>query len=49
MIGIDAEILPRLFSKIATKSNQKGTSLELFKSKNIIEAHGGKWAENNPN
>jgi signal transduction histidine kinase len=33
----------------ATKSDQKGTSLELFKSKNIIEAHGGKWAENNPN
>jgi len=47
--GIDAEILPRLLSKFATKSDQKGTSLRLFKSKNIIEAHGGRWAENNPN
>jgi two-component system, OmpR family, sensor histidine kinase VicK len=45
--GIDAEILPRLFSKFATKSD-KGTGLGLFISKSIIEAHGGKiWAENN--
>jgi len=45
--GIDSEILPRLFSKFATKS-YKGTGLGLFISKSIIEAHGGKiWAENN--
>jgi two-component system, OmpR family, sensor histidine kinase VicK len=45
--GIDSEILPRLFSKFASKSS-KGTGLGLFISKNIIEAHGGKmWAENN--
>jgi two-component system, OmpR family, sensor histidine kinase VicK len=44
--GIDPEILPRLFSKFATKSD-KGTGLGLFISKSIIEAHGGKiWAEN---
>jgi signal transduction histidine kinase len=46
-MGIDSEILPRLFSKFATKSFQ-GTGLGLFISKNIIEAHGGRmWAENN--
>jgi signal transduction histidine kinase len=45
--GIDPEILPRLFSKFATKSFE-GTGLGLFISKNIIKAHGGKiWAENN--
>jgi two-component system, OmpR family, sensor histidine kinase VicK len=45
--GIDPEILPRLFSKFATKSHH-GTGLGLFISKNIIEAHGGRiWAENN--
>jgi signal transduction histidine kinase len=45
--GIDSEILPRLFTKFATKSD-KGTGLGLFISKNIIEDHGGKiWAENN--
>ena len=45
--GIDSEILPRLFSKFATKSYQ-GTGLGLFISKGIIEAHGGKvWAKNN--
>jgi two-component system sensor histidine kinase VicK len=45
--GISTEILPRLFSKFATRS-QKGTGLGLFISKNIIEAHGGRiWAENN--
>ena len=38
--GIDAEIIPRLFSKFATKS-YTGTGLGLFISKNIIEAHGG--------
>ena len=45
--GIDSEILPRLFTKFATKSYQ-GTGLGLFISKNIVEAHGGRiWAENN--
>jgi two-component system sensor histidine kinase VicK len=45
--GIDPEIVPRLFTKFATKSHQ-GTGLGLFISKGIIEAHGGKiWAENN--
>jgi signal transduction histidine kinase len=47
-MGIDPEILPRLFTKFATKSDIGGTGLGLFISKNIIEAHGGKmWAENN--
>jgi signal transduction histidine kinase len=46
--GIDPEILPRLFTKFATKSEAGGTGLGLFISKNIVEAHGGKiWAENN--
>ena len=46
-IGIDSEIVPRLFTKFATKSF-KGTGLGLFISKKIIEDHGGKiWAENN--
>ena len=46
-IGIDPEILPRLFTKFATKS-QSGTGLGLFICKSIIEAHGGRiWAENN--
>jgi two-component system, OmpR family, sensor histidine kinase VicK len=47
--GLDLEILPRLFSKFASKSF-KGTGLGLFISKSIVEAHSGKiWAENNPN
>ena len=47
-LGIDPEILPRLFSKFATKPNAGGTGLGLFISKNIIEALGGRiWAENN--
>jgi signal transduction histidine kinase len=47
-IGIDQEIMPRLFSKFASKSFI-GTGLGLFISKSIIEAHGGRiWAENNP-
>ena len=46
--GIDPEILPRLFSKFATKSSIGGTGLGLFISKSIVEAHGGRiWAENN--
>jgi len=45
--GIDPEILPRLFTKFTTKSNQ-GTGLGLYISKSIIEAHGGQiWAHNN--
>ena len=45
--GIDREILPRLFTKFASKSDN-GTGLGLFLSKGIIQAHGGKiWAENN--
>ena len=46
--GIDPEIMPRLFTKFATKSIA-GTGLGLYISKKIIEAHGGRmWAENNP-
>jgi len=46
-MGIDPEILPRLFTKFATKS-YKGTGLGLYISKNIVEAHGGKlYAINN--
>jgi signal transduction histidine kinase/CheY-like chemotaxis protein len=45
--GIDPEIMPRLFTKFATKSIV-GTGLGLYISKKIIEAHGGKmWAKNN--
>ena len=46
-IGIAPEIMPRLFTKFATKS-ERGTGLGLFISKSIVEAHGGRiWAENN--
>jgi two-component system, OmpR family, sensor histidine kinase VicK len=45
--GIDVNILPRLFTKFASKSYQ-GTGLGLFISKGIVEAHQGKiWAKNN--
>lgn len=45
--GIDPSVLPRLFTKFASKS-EKGTGLGLFISKSIIEAYDGKiWAENN--
>jgi signal transduction histidine kinase len=44
--GIDPVILPKLFTKFATKSSS-GTGLGLFISKNIIEAHQGMiWGEN---
>jgi signal transduction histidine kinase len=46
-MGIDSEILPRLFTKFTTKTYH-GTGLGLFISKSIVEAHGGRmWAENN--
>jgi signal transduction histidine kinase len=46
--GIDPEIMPRLFTKFASKS-EHGTGLGLFISKSIVEAHGGEiWGENNP-
>jgi len=45
--GIDSDILPRLFTKFATKSNQ-GIGLGLYIAKSIMEAHGGQiWAQNN--
>ncbi len=47
--GIDASMLPRLFTKFASKSFQ-GTGLGLFISKGIIEAHHGRiWGKNNDN
>jgi signal transduction histidine kinase len=46
-VGIHPEILPRLFTKFATRSD-RGTGLGLFICKGIVEAHGGRiWAENN--
>ena len=48
--GIHPEIVPKLFTKFATKSISNGTGLGLFISKNIIEMHGGRiWAINNSN
>ncbi len=45
---IDPSILPKLFTKFATQSSNKGTESGLFIAKSIVEAHGGKiWAENN--
>jgi signal transduction histidine kinase len=47
--GMEPEIIPRLFTKFASKS-QSGTGLGLFISKSIIEAHGGEiWGKNNEN
>jgi two-component system, OmpR family, sensor histidine kinase VicK len=46
-MGIDYDIMPKLFTKFTTKTYH-GTGLGLFISKSIIEAHGGRmWAENN--
>jgi len=46
-LGIDHDLLLRLFTKFATKS-EHGTGLGLYISKSIIEAHGCKlWADNN--
>jgi nitrogen-specific signal transduction histidine kinase len=45
--GIHPEIMPRLFMKFASKSEQ-GTGLGLFISRSIVEAHGGRiWGKNN--
>jgi signal transduction histidine kinase len=45
--GIDPDMLPRLFTKFASKSFE-GTGLGLFISKSIINSHHGKiWAVNN--
>ena len=45
--GIDTEMLPKIFTKFASKSFQ-GTGLGLYISKKIVEAHGGRvLAENN--
>jgi two-component system, OmpR family, sensor histidine kinase VicK len=46
-LGIDSDMLMRLFTKFATNSDH-GTGLGLYISKSIVEAHGGRiWAENN--
>ena len=46
-VGIDPQMMDKLFSKFGTKS-ETGTGLGLFISKGIVEAHGGSiWAENN--
>jgi two-component system, OmpR family, sensor histidine kinase VicK len=46
--GVDPVILPRLFTKFASKSERGGTGLGLYISKSIIDAHNGEiWSENN--
>jgi two-component system, OmpR family, sensor histidine kinase VicK len=46
-MGIDKDILPKIFKKFTTKSFQ-GTGLGLYICKNIIKNHGGEiWAANN--
>jgi signal transduction histidine kinase len=44
--GIHPEMVPRLFTKFASKS-QTGTGLGLFISKSIVEAHGGRISGEN--
>lgn len=47
--GVEPEIIPRLFTKFASKS-PSGTGLGLFISKSIVEAHGGEIrGKNNEN
>ena len=46
-VGVHPQMIPRLFTKFASKSSG-GTGLGLFISKSIIEAHGGKiWFQEN--
>jgi two-component system sensor histidine kinase VicK len=46
--GVDPEMVPRLFTKFASKSEMGGTGLGLYISKSIIDAHSGRiWCENN--
>ena len=46
-VGINPQMMDKLFSKFGTKS-ETGTGLGLYISKGIVEAHGGSiWAENN--
>jgi signal transduction histidine kinase len=41
-------MIPKLFTKFATKSETGGTRLGLYISKSIVEQHGGRiWAETN--
>lgn len=50
-MGIDSQLLDRIFSKFTTKSKKEaeGTGLGLFISKSIVEAHDGTiHAKNNP-
>jgi signal transduction histidine kinase len=45
--GIDPDIMPKLFTRFATKSDS-GTGIGLYLAKSFVEAHGGRiWAENN--
>jgi signal transduction histidine kinase len=45
--GVDPEMVPRLFTKFASKSEIGGTGLGLYISKSIIDAHSGRiWCEN---
>jgi signal transduction histidine kinase len=44
--GIEPEIVPRLFTKFASKS-PSGTGLGLFISKSIVQAHGGEISGRN--
>ena len=45
-IGIDPEVMPRIFDKFVTKSD-KGTGIGLYICKKIVEAHGGSISANN--